>query len=100
MLFVPRHEQPTANKVVDAPFIAAERNLRRVRCRWDDRVVISDIRIVHKTPTQRPGACPIGKVRLIETADCRYHLRQRSSHVRRQIATVRARIAEEFFGLI
>ena len=97
MFFVPRHQQPTTDKVVDASFIAAERNLRRVRCRRDDRVVISDIRIVHKPPTQRPCACSIGKMRLIETTDCLDHLRQRSGHVRRQMTAVRAGIAEEFF---
>ena len=63
-------------------------------------MVISDIRIVHKPPTQHACARPLGKLRLIGTPDRLYHLRQRGGNVRRQMTAVRAGIAEEFPGLV
>ena len=97
---MPRHQQPTADKVVDPPFIAVQRDLGRVHRRRDDRVVIGDIRIVHKPPAERAFARPLGNLRLIGTPDRLHHLRQRGGHVRRQMPAVRAGIAEELPGLV
>jgi hypothetical protein len=100
MIVVPCHQQPTADKIIDASFIAAERNLRRVCRRRDDRMVIGDIGIVHKPPTQRTYACPRCKLRLIGTSNRLHHLRQRCGHIRRQMSAIRAGITEQFFGLV
>ena len=53
MILMPAAQQPAADQVVNLPLI--RRQIRAVRRshRGDNRVVIADLRIIHKPPPQR-----------------------------------------------
>ena len=68
--------------------------------RWDDGVVIADLRIVHEFAAQRFFACARREMFAIRSGDVAHDFRQSRSHILRQMAAVGARIADQFMALI
>ncbi len=99
MVVVPGREQAAADEVVDLLLFGRQRPVGRDAGR-DDGVVVGDLRVVHKAPAQRPLAGAGREQLAVGLRDGLDHPRQRLRHILREMAAVRARIADELVPLV